>query len=253
MIDTTPTRVRWLHLTPGCFVLALLAVEVLLWLSERFAWLGWHKGYAVLTGVAVVGVAMLLMLAWFGVALVFRLRFQFSIRSLLVLVVVVALPCSWLSTEMSMARKQKATVTEIRRLNGRVWYESNVSETYFEALSRHPRNPRWMEDLVGIDLLENVLDARVETDAGFEDLRGLKHLGCLDLANTKITGQGLEGLKYVPQLKVLFLNNTAVDDSGLEHIAVLHQLQRLYLTGTQVTDEGVAKLQQALPNCKITR
>ena len=29
----------------------------LLWLSDRFGWLGWHKGYAVLTGVA-GGVAM---------------------------------------------------------------------------------------------------------------------------------------------------------------------------------------------------
>ena len=79
MDDTTQARVRWFHLTPGRFVLALLAVEVLLWLSERFGWLGWHKGYAVLTGVAVVGVAMLLMLVWFGVALIFRRRFQFSI------------------------------------------------------------------------------------------------------------------------------------------------------------------------------
>ena len=52
---------------------------------------GWHKGYAVLTGVAVVGVAMLLMGVWFAVALVFRRRFQFSIRSLLVLVVIVAI------------------------------------------------------------------------------------------------------------------------------------------------------------------
>ena len=107
MIDTTPTRVRWLHPTPGRFVLALLAVEVLLWLSERFGWLGWHKGYAVLTGVAVVGVAMVLVLVWFGVAVVFWRRFQFSLRSLLVLVVVVALPCSWLGVEMRTARRQK--------------------------------------------------------------------------------------------------------------------------------------------------
>ncbi len=73
----------WFQLTPGRFVLALLAVEVLLWLSERFGWLAWHKGYAVLTGVAVVGLAMLLILGWFVVALVFRRRFQFSLRSLL--------------------------------------------------------------------------------------------------------------------------------------------------------------------------
>jgi hypothetical protein len=33
-------------------MVALLAVEGLLWLSERFGWLAWHKGYAVLAAVA---------------------------------------------------------------------------------------------------------------------------------------------------------------------------------------------------------
>jgi len=46
---------------------------------------------------AFVGVAFLVMLLWFIVALVFRWHFQFGIRSLLVLVVVVAVPCSWLA------------------------------------------------------------------------------------------------------------------------------------------------------------
>ena len=55
-MPTAAPPIRWFHLTPGRFVLLLLAVEVLLWLSDRFGWLGWHKGYAVLTGVAVVGV-----------------------------------------------------------------------------------------------------------------------------------------------------------------------------------------------------
>ncbi len=65
MTDTTQARVRWFHITPGRFVLALLAVEVLLRLSERVGWLGWRRtwrqrayGVSVLTAVAVVGVAI---------------------------------------------------------------------------------------------------------------------------------------------------------------------------------------------------
>ena len=126
MDDTTQARVRWFHPTPGRFVLALLAVEVLLWLSERFGWLGWHKGYAVLTCMASVGVAMLLMLAWFGVALLFRWRFQFSLRLLLVLVVAVALPCSWLAVEMKRAREQREHLATIERLG--VWNPDWVYE-----------------------------------------------------------------------------------------------------------------------------
>ncbi len=90
---TTP-KPRWFHLTPDRLILGLLVIEGLLWLSERLGWPAWHKGYAVLTAVASVGIAFVLMLIWFALALVFRWRFQFSIRSLLVLVVVVAIPCS---------------------------------------------------------------------------------------------------------------------------------------------------------------
>ena len=46
---------RWYRLTPDRLVLLLLVVEALLWLSDRLGWPAWHKGYAVLTAVAVVG------------------------------------------------------------------------------------------------------------------------------------------------------------------------------------------------------
>ncbi len=44
-----------------------------------------------------------------------------------------------------------------------------------------------------------------------------------------------------------------VIDSDLEYVIPLKELRQLDLTDTQVTDAGVAKLQQSLPNCKITR
>ena len=49
---------RWYRLTPDRLVLLLLAVEGLLWLSERFCWFPFnqHKGWTVLIAVASVGV-----------------------------------------------------------------------------------------------------------------------------------------------------------------------------------------------------
>jgi len=72
---TVPTcKPRWFHATPDRLILVLLAVEVLLWLSDHLGWPAWHKGYAVLVAVASVGVAMLVMLLWFMVSLAFRWR-----------------------------------------------------------------------------------------------------------------------------------------------------------------------------------
>jgi hypothetical protein len=93
----SPASTRRPILTPDLCVLLLLVAEALLFLSNWLAWPVRHKGYAVLTCVAVVGVGMVLMLFWFVVALLFQRRFQFGIRTLLMLTVAVALPFSWLA------------------------------------------------------------------------------------------------------------------------------------------------------------
>ena len=71
-----------------------------------------------LVTIAAVGAALLLMLLWFLVALLFRRRFQFSLRSLMLLVVVVAIPCSWLAVARKAAREQQAAVEAIRKYGG---------------------------------------------------------------------------------------------------------------------------------------
>jgi hypothetical protein len=82
-------------------LVALLVLEGLMVLSERFRWFGFNeaRGFTVRITIFLVGLALLAMLLWLAVSLVFRLRFQFTIRSLLLLTLVVAVPCSWLTTE----------------------------------------------------------------------------------------------------------------------------------------------------------
>src|SRR5271166_2626588 len=106
-------KTRWYRLTPDRLAIGLLVLECLLWLSERFQWQMWHKGYAVLIAVAVVVATMLLTSLWLVLSLFFRWHFQFGIRSLLILTFAVALPFSWLSWEMEKARKQREAVEAI--------------------------------------------------------------------------------------------------------------------------------------------
>ena len=258
MDATTQPRIRWFHLTPGRLVLLLLAIECLLWLSERVGWLGWHKGYAVLTGVASVGVAMVVMLVWFGVALIFRRRFQFSIRSLLVLVVVVAMPCSWLAVEMKRAREQKQAVDSICASDGFVIYaEMADDEGWFD--DRKPQLPSQglLVQFFGESFFYTVSSVHLVQAYGFRwwSQGGPISLGGLVTKYTKREGARsiLLALKDLPDLRALDLSNMPVDDSDTEYIIPLTGLRHLYLSSTRVTDSGVAKLQQALPNCKITR
>ena len=73
---------------------------------------------------AVVGVAMLMVFVWFAVALVFRRRFQFSLRSLLVMVLVVAIPCSWLTAKVRKAEMQEKAAWMVVRMQGSVLIDS---------------------------------------------------------------------------------------------------------------------------------
>ncbi len=142
---TAPTpQPCWYRLTLDRLLIGLLAWECLLWLSERFQWFFFnhHRGrdvlltvagvrlaitnWAVLLCVASVGVVFVVVLLWFIVALVFRWRFQFGIRSLLILMLVVAVACSWISWDMrDVERQRRATCYDnIVRLTLR-WVSSN--------------------------------------------------------------------------------------------------------------------------------
>lgn len=267
MTDPKPTR-RWLCPTPGWLVLALLVVECLLWLSERFQWLPFnhHKGWTVLIAVAVVGVVFLAMLLWFIVALVFRWRFQFSLRSLLVLVVVVAIPCSWMAVEMKAAKRQKEAVEAILKMKGDTRYdwEVDVDDFYNPLPNAEPPEPAWLRSVLGNDCCWSVKyvwlgvysesqkdvvlgsdesQSCIITDEGLENLRVLNQLESLSFSyNQLITDAGLANLEGMIQLRELSLNSTPITDAGLVHLAGLPRLQTLELCGTPITDAGLAHL-----------
>ena len=114
-VPQTESRRRF-RPTPDRCLTVLLALVGFLFLSEQFRWFAFNekKGWTVYIAVASVGVAIVLMALWFAASLVVHWRFQFSIRSLLVLLVVVAIPCGWLAKERQAAIKQRNLVENIK-------------------------------------------------------------------------------------------------------------------------------------------
>ena len=235
--DQKPPKPRWFHPTPARLLLVLLTVEAVLLLSQH--WM--PKGYAVLIAIAAVIVTMLLMLIWWLVALCFRWRFQFSLRSLLVATVVVAIPFSWLAVEMK-GGKQRETVEAIQKLGGEARYDYQLEQRLPPALF----GATWLQKLLGDNFFANVAEVHLSgtqaTDAALGRLEGLSQLVILSLDNTQVTDAGLEHLKGLSQLSILHLHNTQVTDAGLEHLRGLTGLIGLWLNNTQVTDAGLEHL-----------
>ena len=218
--------------TPAWLIFGLLVVEGLLWLSERYQWFWFNekKGWTVLIAVASVGVMIVLMLLWFVASVILRWQFQFSIRSLLMLTIAVAIPCSWMMQEIKW---QSKAVAAINGSGGQVTWSAT-------------EGPIWLTRLLGDDLFLSVLSVQWPgpqvTDADLEHLRGLKQVRLLLLDSTQVTDAGLEKLKGLKQLEILFLNETKITDAGLVHLKGLKQLKQLSVSGTKITDAGLEHL-----------
>lgn len=237
---TTDSRPRWFYPTPARLLMVLLVVEGIVLLSKPW----FPQGCAVLTAIASVGITMLAMLIWWLAALCFHRRFQFSLRSLLVLTVAVAIPFSWLAVELKKAREQREAVEAIRRSH------STVTPCFYLHFP-----PEWLIRLLPIECLVDSYDVTIGTQATDEDLIRLERLELLEMLTVKSersTDAGLVHLRGLNQLWFLSLENTQFTDAGLAHLRELHSLRCLELKNTKVTARGIKKLKEALPDCNIT-
>jgi hypothetical protein len=262
------SKTKW-RFTPksGWLVLGSLALTSLLLLSEYFQWFTFNqrKGCTVLIAVACVVVCLVLALIWWLAALAFQWRFQFSIRSLLLSVVVVAVPFSWLAVEIQQARWQRELVASVLKKDGIIWYDHQVvwwngkpSFGVENAIAKPP--PNCLRSYLGDDFFWNIAGVGMlskqneATDADLELLGELSQLNGLFIRGSNVTNAGLRHLLGLKQLKTLSLVGTKVTDDGLENFNGLKQLQWLAITdegSTAVTDTGVRKLKSVLPNCSI--
>jgi hypothetical protein len=190
-----------------------------------------------------------------------RLRwYQYSLRSLFVLTVLVAIAGSWFAVKRQQVERQREAVKAIRELGG--WEEYDYQHPQPDPLilptkNAQPPGPAWLRSWLGDDFFAHVTvvclnDTKAE-DAALACLNDVPHLQMLELTETQVTDAGLKQLQGLGRLQRLGLGQTQVTDAGLEHLKGLTRLESLGLIGTKVTDEGVKKLQEALPNCQIVR
>ncbi len=192
---------------------------------------------------------------------------RFSVRGLILLVLVI---CGWLGWIVRSARIQREAVAAIERDGGLVSYESRQM-TKPRHRFRKPHSTNWLVNAIGVDYFERVVEVRFPssarhpdedfiqvgrlptlvilsidsqnlTDAGMAQLSGLTKLSYLSLPNSQITDRGLVHVKGLTELSNLCLRGTRVTDAGLVHLKGLTKLTELDLGSAGVSDTGVADL-----------
>ena len=202
-------------------------------------------------------------------------RWQFSLRTLLITVVVLGSGFGWLGMKLTSVRQQQRAAVELRKLGGTVgfargrgWFfpnyflnaegvtfrrDARVTDAglvHLEALTdlHHLvlENNGQITDaglvhLKGLTSLQYLTLTWI-TDAGLVHLKDLTNLQSLTLYRTAITDAGLVYLKELTDLQELSLNESLITDAGLVHLKGLTNLQELFLNNTQVTDAGLVHL-----------
>jgi hypothetical protein len=171
--------------------------------------------------------------------------FQYSLRSLLLVMLLASIGMSWVAVRMQRARRQKDAVEEITNLGGEVMYDYEVQANRRFPLAQPP-GPAWLRSLLGEDFFATVVHAYPTasvTDANLEHLKTLTQLRLLVIEGGQITDAGLEHLKGLTGLRVLSISGTQVTDAGLVHLTGLTQLRTLCVNEPRVTDAGFVHLE----------
>ncbi len=136
-----------------------------------------------------------------------RPRFQFSLRTLLFAVLVVALAL-WVARPAQRNYQHQRAVSQLVDLGARIEFEGEKTGDWFEAMIGGRLGPQWYADVRGLTLGANTTD---------DDLRLLEHL---------------------TEVRHLRLAGPQVTDAGFAYVARLRSLKSAYFHCPQVTAQG---------------
>jgi hypothetical protein len=194
--------------------------------------------------------------------------YQFSLRTLLIVVTLFGIACSWLTIKVRQAKRQRIAAEMLRHSGCFLRYNDSDKPTSgcptsgYPTVVPAPRYP-WLKSILGEDVVDPdisqdtlallkdcphlqvaiFVDVNI-TDEGLENIAGLQELQSLNLDGTRITDNGLRTLRTLPRLSQLSLVRTEITDKGLENLKSLKGLQVLSLTFTAISDDGLETLSE---------
>jgi hypothetical protein len=173
-----------------------------------------------------------------------RRWFQFSLRTLLVFVLLVSIGMSWFAARMTKARRQKKAVQAIERAGGMVSYDYQGDGPFGDPHAQPPVL-KWARELLGDDFFCDVVMVAIVADKDFDDqashLKALAGIKTLVLTGSQVTDAGLKHMEGLTKLERLSLGGSQVTGAGLGHLEGLTRLTAVGLNGTQVTDTGLSR------------
>lgn len=168
-----------------------------------------------------------------------RRWFQFSLRTLFVLMTILAV---WLGLVMGKARKLRRAVDAITAAGGEVYFHHQSQDAEAPA-----PGPPWLRRLVGdepfIAPARVVLTGPDVTDEFIaEHLRSMSSLEDLGIVSPNVTDAALTHIGSMRDLHYLTLECPRLTDAALTHVGRQRELYHLLLRCPLITDAGLPSI-----------
>ncbi len=128
---------------------------------------------------------------------------RFTLRSLLLLMLVVCVALGW---KVERARKQRDAVNWIQELGGSVSYDYEIDNNDRTIPNAEPPGPKWLMKQLGIDFFDDVVRVDLSEATQVSDvtaLSGLTNLKGLGLSDTPVSSvTALSGLTSLEELSL---------------------------------------------------
>jgi hypothetical protein len=216
---------------------------------------------------------------------------RFRLRTLLLSMIVLAVPLGWVRWRSDYAQKQRLAVEEMERARFTAFYDykfipaGDRNGDYDYDPSTPVPGPEWLRAILGDYFFADVIvvagkNPRVTgetlsplrffrkieelslitdevSDAGWEEIAQLKSLQDLNIRNIgscagNVTDAKIRLLIRLPKLKHISLRlPEAVTDESIRYFGDMRSLEELRIFGSAITDEGEKQLRELLPAASI--
>jgi len=198
-----------------------------------------------------------------------RRWYQFSLKTLLVAMLILGCLIAPITYERQKAQRFKAAVEKLTAHGGEIGYDDSgpnqsdmvsavLGDNRFENVTSirfHRGSSIKDEDFRDLGQFLRLKYVRLDeipvNDAALLHLKDCRELKLLSPYGTRVSDAGMVHLADMKNLEELWLSKTDVSDAGVLQLGKLAKLKSLALHRTNITDAGVEELQKSLPNCKI--
>jgi hypothetical protein len=185
------------------------------------------------------------------------MRIQYSVRSLLFIMLFSGLGFAWIAHERLKIHKLQLVLEGIERCGGSISYRPPPFNGLWRVVHAGQKFDGFPDgvsfagsavrndDLImleGLPIRSIVLGSTQVDGNSLGHLTHVVGLGILDLSLTKIDDDSLAYLGEMPNLRRLDISATAVTDKGMKHLRRCTQLRELSIRSTKVSDAAAEDL-----------